>query len=134
MTAQKKVTIYTQGMFGMHKVEAKLCAHGTCKYAQYDNAPYVHFLPKRARKMRGIQGDYKPYILVLDGWDHPDLNNWKPARSENGCIVQEGKYSMCDPRWNTDADAVLDAYIAETATPVVADYRHTKGFNSHSRF
>ena len=130
---KQKVTIYSDGIFGMRKVEAKLVAHGTRKYAQYDNAPYVHFLPKRARKVRGIQGSYQPYILVLDGWGHPDLNNCKPAQQcgVSGLIAQAGKYSMCDPRWNTDADGKLDAYVAETNTAIVADYRHTKGFNPH---
>lgn len=130
---KQKVTIYTNSMFGMRKAEGKLVDHGTRQWAQYANAPFVHFLPPRARRVREVSGDYKPYILVLAGWGHPDLTNWKPAyRSESGCVVREGKYSMCDPRWNTDADAKLDAYIAESGSAVVADYRHTKGFSSHS--
>lgn len=129
------VTIYSSGMLGINKVEAKLVDHGTKKYAQYDNAPYVRFIPTRKRKVRGIQDGYKPYILILKGQGHPDLETWKPATEPTpGVIVREALYSMCDARWDTDADTKLDAYIAESGAEVIADYRHTKGFNSHDRF
>ena len=132
-TQRQKVTVYSKGMLGINQYEVRLVKHGTKKYAQYGNAPFVHFVPKRCRKARGIQGSYSPWILVLDGWGHPKMDVWQPAREEHGCIVQEALYGGCDPRWDTDADTKLDAYIAETGVDVVGDYRHTKGFNPHRK-
>ena len=134
-TKQQKVTIYTSGMLGVQKYEGRLVGHGTEQYAQYDNAAYVHFIPKRKRKVRVVRGTYKPYILVLEGHGHPDLSTWKMGKSSTpGITVMESKYSACDDRWETDADVVLDNHIEKHAPTVIADYRHTKGFNANDRY
>ena len=73
MTKDNLVTIYASGYLGVRKHEGRLIEHGTRKYAQYNNAPYVHFIPKRKRRARAITGDYRPYIVVLKGHGHPDL-------------------------------------------------------------
>ena len=117
---RQKVTIYSQGMYGMRKVEGKLVKYGTRKSAQYNNDPYVHFVPTRERNIRFLGGlSTSPYLLVLEGHGHPD--------------TEEEKYPSCDERYETDLDAILDKYIEETGTAIIADYRYTKGFSSHPK-
>lgn len=68
------VTMYIAGEFfgNIQKLECKLVAHGTKKYAQYNNAPFVNFIPKGKRSLRGVIKSFQPYILILDGTGHPE--------------------------------------------------------------
>lgn len=132
----EKATVYYASMLGVRKIEGRLVDFGTRKYAQYDNAPFVSIIPKRKRKARCVSGDYEPYILLLKGHGHPDLDVYEPAEPSTtpGVMVRRAKYSACDPQWGRDADTKLDHYIETSGVEVLADYRSTKGFNSHNRF
>lgn len=132
--AQEKVTLYVQGMFGVSKIEGRLVEHGTRKYAQYDNAAYVALVPKRKRKARVWTGMFQPYLLLLKGHGHPDVPEAFETRNMGGVEMKISKYTAHDSRHQTDMDAVLDAYLENTGAEVLADYRHTKGFNAHDRY
>lgn len=110
-----KVTIYLSSEFGMghSAIEGHLLEHGTRKFAQYDDAPYVTFTPKRCRKKRTVQQSYKPSLLIVSGW----------GKITGLGTVSHGKYRSCDPRWQADFDAWVDGQIASGAVEVVADYR-----------
>ena len=129
------VTVYTPGSgFGnLNRYEGKLLKHGTKKYAQFNNAPFVEIVPKGKRKPLSFLKAYKPMILILEGHQHPEpASLYKEAKfSSPDVVVSESRYAACDDRWDTDFDKLIDAYIAKTGASVIADYRHTKGFNSY---
>lgn len=110
-----KVTIYTTSEFmgNVCKYEGTLIEHGTRKYAQYDNAPYVDFVPRGKRKPLRIQKAYKPYLLIVEGWGAPE--------PEPMCTPQGGmsKYSSFDDGWRRDFNALIEA----SGCVIIADYR-----------
>lgn len=118
----EKVTIYYGGIMGISSVEAKLVEHGTRKWAQYAAAPYATFIPKRARKARTIQQSRNPNLLIVKGWNQPKPDGiYDEATTEvrNGFVCQRGRYASCDPRWQSDFDAMMAAQDVE----IIADYR-----------
>ena len=122
-----KVTVYTKSaMFGgTLKIEGRLVDHGRRKYAQYNDAPYVIIVPRKKRKPRTLIEGYKPYFLILAGWDHPDVGtNWVVNSQGHEC----GRYTTCDDRYQTDFDREIAPYL-ETVE-VVADYRFTNDPNA----
>lgn len=114
-----KVTMYFGSDFGMGivKIEATRCDVEIKPYAQYAAGVFVEFVPKGKRKPRAFVQGYKPSLVVLEGWGHPDPESpWEPAVERgNGVSVQQSRYSACDPRWQGDFDAKLGAYLEATA-------------------
>lgn len=134
MEAQK-VTIYSSSEFfgSFNKYEGKLIDHGTEKYAQYNNAPFVKWIPSRKRNPVQLLKANKPMILVLEGIGHPapdSLYN-EPHYSNETVQVSKSRYSAFDEGWSNDFDLMIDKYIAENNVKIIADYRHTKGFDSY---
>lgn len=117
-----KVTIYTTSEFfgSVVKREGTLISHGRMKYAQYDNAPFVRFVPRGKRKEAGIVKGYRPYIVIVEGWEAPDPGGMftEPVQ-ENGFTVKKSRYSAFDDAYKTDFDAVL----AKSNLKIIADYR-----------
>lgn len=131
-----KATIYTDSEFmgNIMKHEAKeLIEHGTKKYAQYNKAPFVKWIPLGKRKPVGItKSGSSPMLLILEGVGHPNPESmWGEGKKVGDATVTEVKYASFDDRWEKDFDTMIDKYIAESGAKVIADYRHTKGFNSH---
>jgi hypothetical protein len=125
-TRMGKVTMYFQGGFGMAKVEASRAKIEVKPHAQYARGIYVDFLPKRARRERSFVQAYRPSLVVLEGWGHPDPDSaFLPAKpgGEPGVTVSEGRYSACDPRWQSDFDAKLAAYLEASGAKVLHDFR-----------
>lgn len=115
--------MYVKGEFlgNIIKIEATEATIEIKPYAQYPNAVHVTFRKPRQRKDRGFVQSYRPSLLVLDGWGHPDpASPWKPI--SEGC--SESKYMSCDERWQSDFDAAIEAYIETTGTLVLADFRN----------
>jgi len=131
-----KVTVYFKGEFGMavNKVEGRLKEFGTQKYAQYANAAYVTMVPKRKRIARKFMQTYDPYMVIVAGWDLPNIDDgMKVIKDEPGIQVKQAQYMSFDKRWTKDADDVLDTYLANKGVEVLADYRAAKGFNSYTK-
>lgn len=128
MSGRPKVTIYHKSdlMGNIIKTEARLVEHGTRKYAQYDNAVFVNFVPKRKRKVRGLIATSRPYVLILEGWGHPDPDSlFGPAeRSETtGVGFARGRYSAFSGGWVADFEKRINPYLESGKAAVVADYR-----------
>jgi hypothetical protein len=125
-----KVTMYLMGGLGMVKVEAKECEVRVAPCAQYSRALHVTFKAPRQRNARGTVLTYKPTLLVLEGWGHPDPDSafGEEQAADSGCVVSRSRYSSCDPRWASDFDAKIGAYIERTGAKVAADYR---GHDAH---
>ena len=68
--SDRKVTIY----IGRKKYEATQVKVSREPYAQYVDAFYFTFKPRRARKLRSFVEHYEPKTVVLDGWGHPEFD------------------------------------------------------------
>lgn len=132
----EKVTIYFRSsdsfMGNVHKIEARLHAYGRRRYAQYESAAFAVFTPKGGRTKKGVTATYRPYLLVLKGWNRwPEPPSpWTAPAKEGGVVVTKSKHLSCSDAWVTDFEAVLGAVDADD---VVVDFRgvnpHEKKFN-----
>lgn len=122
----KKVTIYTGATFGIQKYEGTLVDCGTKKYAQYDNAPFVAYIPKGKRKTTGFIKGYKPYILIVEGFGHPAPDDMflPPIISETGVAVSKTRYSCFDDKYSHDFDAKIAEHLKTCV--VIMDNRFTQ--------
>jgi predicted ABC-type ATPase len=102
------------------------------KYAQYEKALSVTFIPKGKRSPRGTTLTYSPYILVLKGYNTPvPQSSMKPIAPG----VEQSIYTSFDDRWQTDFDKIVDDYIAEHPDSVLFDARAKKyGKNTSDSF
>ena len=125
-----KATLYTttESFGNVVKREITLLTHGFQKYAQYDKAPFVEYIPKGKRKPVKITKGYKPTILILSGHGHPEPEDLYVVvdNSEGHVTVSKTKYFSFDERLVTDFDATIDVYIESGKGTVLADYRYTK--------
>lgn len=131
----KLVTIYTKSEFfgNIIKREGKLLDMGVQKYAQYNKAPFVKYTPKGKgkRKPIGFVQTYNPYLIVLEGYGHPEPQSmfYKSKTTQSNLIVSESKYSSFDKRYSTDFDNILDTYLNEKSIKPLLDCRYTKGYS-----
>lgn len=132
-----RVTLYFRGGFGMAKVEATSLSVVVKPHAQYAAGVYVEYVPKRARKARCFVQAYRPSLVVLAGWGHPDPDSpfLPPEKTDDPDVtLAVGRYSSCDPRWESDFDAKLSAYLAKTGVTVLHDFRgHDPGVRDYSK-
>jgi hypothetical protein len=128
-----KSTIYFKSGFGnIVKLEVKLLGHGTKKYAQYSAAPFVQYIKKRARKPTGFIQTYRPNIVIVDGWGHPEPDSMflEPEISSTGLAVSKGRYTAFDESWQNDFDLMFDKYVNNNDNvEVIADYREFDSMN-----
>lgn len=121
----RKATIYMRGEFmdNIHKVEVTQLAILIGKYAQYDGAIGVYFVPRGKRNIRlKIETSNPTYLLVLDGWGHPDPSSpYVTTQKTPGAIVSTGRYFAHDPRFKTDFDRSIGPYLHRAH--VLADLR-----------
>lgn len=125
---EDKVTVYYKGDFGMaiQKIEGRLSEIGTKRFAQYLNAPYIKIIPKRKCKDIQLIQSFNPYMLVLSGVGHPEIDNGMVQVSE---IVSRSKHNGFSPNWITEADELLNSYLStKPETIVLGDYRSSNGF------
>jgi len=118
----EKITVYsTSEFFGsVVKHEGYLKGHGLRKYAQYDAAPYVDFKPRGKRKFIRLQKSYKPYLLILAGWDNPDSKGlFNEGVEKGGVTIKKSTYSSFDDGFRVDFDKIIDGYKDK----FIADYR-----------
>jgi hypothetical protein len=125
---QQRVTLYFRGeVFGnIQKMEASAFAVATGPYAQYSDAVSVVFMKKRERTPRGFTQSYRPSLLILGGWNHPDpapmFGRPEPSSSPD-ITVQRSAYSCCDEGWQRDFNALIGAHIKATGARVLHDFR-----------
>lgn len=129
---REKVTVYYTSEFlgNIVKHEGKLLETGRKKYAQYDSAPYVNFIPKRKRNAVQIMKTFQPYILVVRGWDAPDPEeHMKVISASKDCVVSQSKYRSFDKRYKTDFNSIIDEAIKNGKIEVIADFRNVDSYN-----
>jgi hypothetical protein len=124
MEKQKITVYYTNEFFGsVTSVEGVLVEHGRQKYAQYDDAPFVVFVPKGKRKAIKILKSHNPYLLILNGWNNPKSEGlFAESITENGITIQKSKYQCYDKRYQTDFNRIIN----KCEPFFIADYRENK--------
>ena len=122
-----KATMYYRNDFGgMSKVEVKEISIEVRPCAQYNAAVHVAYkAPRQRHSRRFVQHSY-PSLLVLEGWGHPDPGSMygAPEAVGGGVTLQRSKYLSCDPRYQQDFDAQIGAYLGESGSSVLADFRN----------
>jgi len=110
-----KVTIYYQGDFGMgiNKIEARDFEFIRKPYAQYPEALYLYYVRKGCRKRLGFVRTSGEFLLVLDGWGHPEpaetfTNEYTGA---SGLVCQESRYTSFDESWTTEFMRMITQYM-----------------------
>ena len=128
----QKVTVYYQSPeWGgpVKKLEGKIVEHGTKKYAQYNDSPYVVLFPKRKKRARilNIFGS-DPYLLILKGWGQPEPPSpWETERDAgNGVTVQKMRHAMVCGPWCEEMNAFINPILESLPSEVLADYRVNK--------
>jgi hypothetical protein len=134
----KQVTIYTSNgsiMGNINKREGKLDSFRFGKYAQYPNALFVRYIPKRRRsvyEMTVTPISSSMDVLILEGWGHPNPDGiWDKSTSRSGVAgvtVTEGRYSCFDSGWQKDFDSMIDKYISENNVNILLDVRGSEKY------
>ncbi len=101
----EKVTVYYDtGLCGMSKLEGRLKSTTVSDNQVHHGS--VSVVPKGCRKAKWLSTMYMPYFLVVKGWGRPEVPNaFHAAEQHEGCTVQRGKYSSCDPAIQSDFHA-----------------------------
>lgn len=112
-------TIYVKGEFlgNIKKIEAKNIKVRVRKYAQYNNAIEVNFIPKGRgrRKEQGFVQTYQPSLVILAGLGHLDPESPfgpETARAGSEVFVSRSRYMSQDPGWQNDFDKRLNEYLS----------------------
>lgn len=125
------VTIYSNSEFygSINKYEGKLVKCGVQRYAQFDAAPFVHFIPKGKRKPIGfVKASHEPFLLILKGTGHPEPESMfgKPV-SDGGVTLRTATYSGFDKGYENDFNAKMDDYL--NPEMILLDVRKSAGTN-----
>lgn len=119
-----KYTIYVSKIFGYEKVEVTDIEYGLVEYAQYCDAVRIDFLPKRKRLRRRIIEGFKPKIVILEGWGHPDpAPMYEKFDSKVTGVEMFVTRKSGDPSIETDFTTFLKNYIDRSKSVVIIDYR-----------
>lgn len=124
MSEGLKVTIYANSDFSTcpHAIEARLIDHGREDYAQYNGAPFVKYTPKGKRTTRMIRKGFRPFILIVEGWNHPSPPDmFAQSTTQNGMTCKSSKYLSHDARYIEDFNTWYTEHMQ--AAQVIADYR-----------
>lgn len=129
-----EITVYyrTSMMGSIVKQEGKLRAVGRKPYAQYPNAGFVEYVPKRKRNGLRLFQTFQPYMLVLKGHGHPnptDLFGVVLAPSTDSTLeMRTTTYGSFSGGWVTDFEKKINPYLAaQKQNIVVADFREWLG-------
>jgi len=130
MKNQRKVTIYTTSDFmgSIVKREGTLIDFGVQKYAQFDRCPFVRYTPKGKRNPAGFCKTFQPYLLIIDGWNHPNPDDFfnDGVTNADGVTIKESRYISFDERYKTDFDLKIRDYLLNQQNKlIILDYRYT---------
>lgn len=126
---QQKVTLYIRSELSsaVNAYEIRVEEIGTKQYAQYVAVPFVIGTVKRKRRLSEFMMSFRPYMIVVDGWDNIKPNGLYDGGKEiqfDGGTIKKGLYSFASDGYQKDFDAVLDEEIAAGNINVIADYRN----------
>lgn len=119
------VTLYLAGGFGVNRIECRTLSVRVGRYAQYDVATHLTYVPKGKRKEVGTVLANNPWGLVVEGHGHlnPDSPFGSTVDRGDGVSSQCTRYSCFDSRYRTEFDASWMAYVAAKSPTVLRDFR-----------
>jgi len=125
---KEKATLYFKSDLGgsIIRREIYLIEHKLTDYAQYRNVPEITFILKGKRKpMKMIKG-YKPFFLILAGWNTPLYSDDEGfnIKQEGETTIKSSKYLSFDDRYTADFNRYINPLLSKNI--VVADYRDNK--------
>lgn len=117
-----RATLYQGGLMGWttQRVRNLEITEGV-RYAQYNAAVRVVYVPKGKRNKRRIMLTYDPQLLIVEGWDAPefDARRMGPSTTGGGVTTSQSRHSACSSEWTTE----FEAWLAEQSLEIAADYR-----------
>jgi hypothetical protein len=149
MKTYDNVTLYVESEFGFgyRKIECRTLTVEIRKYAQYEAAVDLCFVPKGKRKERQVIEAYKPSAVILSGFGHPEPPDafTKAVTTTNAdgteVTTSQSRGLSNDPMYANEFGKMLAEYLKDTkklhfsgALPgpngsyVLRDFR---GHNSH---
>lgn len=109
-------TLYARGSFGaLVKIECRSILVEIGPWAQYSEAVKVRLVAKGKRLEKGFTEGFRPFVLVVDGWGHPDPESFL-ASARPAAVSQ----------YQTDFDAFIAPHLEQNSTRVLLDRRYTK--------
>jgi hypothetical protein len=121
---ERRVTLYLPGifnLFGRQRIEATNFQVTRVEYAQYVDAFRIRFRPRGAMYDRELIQTYRPDLVALLGWGHPEL---KQDDRAVGFYGERNTCSSSDRRWEEEFDAALRFYLeTHPVVRIVADLR-----------
>ncbi len=119
-------TMYALCGFGsVVKYEGTLLELGYQDYAQHKHVPFIKYIPKGKRKPIGYIKGYKPFMIVLKGYNHPEPNSMfdKAIKQPNGLITSKSTYHSFDERYVTDFNNGFNEYLTLNKDLILIDVR-----------
>lgn len=105
----ERATIYRCPEFGMgyraYRVRNLTITYR--RYAQYENAVELRFIPKGKRRERVIMETYKPTTVVVEGWDAP-LYDVSPF-DRTGPMTAKSRHTAFSEGWGEEFENWLAA-------------------------
>lgn len=134
-----KCTVYFNGGMGIKMIRCTRVVVQSGPYAQYNRAVFVQYRETRKRYDRVRVETSHPSVLIVEGHDAPSPDDpFVPvptASLESGSddvdekfsfetvSISRSRYMSCDPRWQSDFDAMVNPKIAAGELKVVYDGR-----------
>lgn len=120
----RKATLYLEGAFGRLRIEVSWFRVYRAPRAQYSDAIFVEFRPRNRRKtMRRVETS-RPSLVVLLGWNHPDLQQLFREEITDGWVVHATRHNSCARAWEDEFEAALKFYLeTQPLTQVLLDLR-----------
>lgn len=108
-------TILIKGGFGAYnKHEVKNLEMRQGRYAQYEKATFVRFVPKGKRNVRGVVLSYRPEIVVYEGHGHAiepeSMRTEYKTDPATGMRMATSRRSMCNDGWSVEMLKRVKAY------------------------
>jgi hypothetical protein len=120
---ERRVTIYTRGLV-WDRVQATWVRVFRGPHAQYADAFHLECKPKGKRRIGSLIEGYKPSVIILAGWHHPDVRPRILLPGGEPTLAPEASSVTVDGPAETDMDRIVDRYVRSLpAADVILDLR-----------
>ena len=128
-----KATIYLQGPFGYSTLEVNDLVVFTGPYAQYQQAVFLEYRPKGARKgtrhRKALTGH--PKAAVVEGWGRPQYDRFN-TEVISGCVVRAAKHAVYSPEWEQDFSRFMEVHNLSPVVDLHGWNAYSGGYNKAS--
>ncbi len=116
----QRVTLYvlSQILGTVHRIQATHWEVVTGPWAQHETAVRTAWIPKGKRACQSRYSGTRHFVLVLDGWGHPEPGDGYREDANGGRSCR-----AFDPRTVLEFNTLIGAYLAKGTAIVLADHR-----------